>query len=135
MKNTIQEYNPVSALLLPSRLHQPYHAELQAARAAYARQDSLSAFHHLEKAHILGQRWAVSHTHVHLLMLLHGLRTRNLREILGQLPRIVFGFLGSLVGRVPIGNTGGANVKAEQPMPMPADLQRLLSEQSEQSEG
>lgn len=65
---------------------------------------------------------------VYLLMLRHGLRTRNLREILGQLPRIVFGFLGSLVGRVPTGNTGGANVKAEQPMPIPADLQRLLCE-------
>ncbi|GAB3242793.1 hypothetical protein GCM10027346_39160 [Hymenobacter seoulensis] len=61
-------------------------------------------------------------------MLLHGLRTRNLREIIGQLPRIVFGFLGSLVGQVPTGNTGGANVKAEQPMPVPADLQHLLTQ-------
>jgi hypothetical protein len=119
----------MSTLLLPARLRQPYHAELRAARAAYARQDSQAAFHHLERAHVLGQQWAVSHTHVHLLMLRHGLRTRNLREILGQLPRIVFGFLGSLVGQVPTGNTGGANVKAEQPMSIPADLQHLLNGQ------
>ena len=116
----------MNTLLLPSRLRPPYQAELHAARAAYARQDAAQAFNHLERAHILGQRWALSHTHVHLLMLAHGLRTRNLREILGQLPRIVFGFLGSLVGRVPTGNTGGANVKAEQPMPIPEDLRQLL---------
>jgi hypothetical protein len=60
-------------------------------------------------------------------MLGHGLRTRNLREIMGQLPRIVLGFLGSFVGRVPVGNTGGANVPAEQPMPIPPDLQALLT--------
>jgi hypothetical protein len=119
----------MQTLLLPPSLRPHFQQELQAARAAYARQDAASAFHHLERAHVLGQRWAVSHTHVHLLMLWHGWRTRNGREILGQLPRIVFGFLGSLVGRVPSGNTGGANVRAEQPMPLPADLQRLLDQQ------
>jgi hypothetical protein len=113
-------------LFLPQHLWPPYQAELRAARAAYTHGDASQAFHHLERAHILGQRWAGPHTQVHLLMLGHGLRTGNGREILGQLPRIVFGFLGSLVGRVPTGNTGGANVKAEQPMPFPADLQRWL---------
>ncbi|GAB2452668.1 hypothetical protein GCM10011375_39720 [Hymenobacter qilianensis] len=116
----------MQTLFLPSRLHPYFHQELLAARAAYARRDAADAFHHLERAHVLGQRWAVSHTHVHLLMLAHGLRTLNPREILGQLPRIVFGFLGSMVGQVPTGNTGGANVKAEQPMPIPEDLQQLL---------
>lgn len=116
----------MQTLFLPSSLRPPYQQELQAARAAYARQDAAGAFHHLERAHVLGQRWALSHTHVHLLMLRHGLRTRDAREILGQLPRIVFGFLGSFVGKVPIGNTGGANVNAEQPMPLPQDLQHLL---------
>ncbi len=76
---------------------------------------------------MLGQRWALSHTHTHLLMLRHGLRTGNVHEMIGQVPRVVFGFLGSLVGRIPIGNTGGANVPAEQPMPIPADLQALLN--------
>ncbi|SNC65362.1 Protein of unknown function [Hymenobacter gelipurpurascens] len=116
----------MNTLLLPARLRPHFQTELRKAHEAYARQDLTGAFHHLERAHILGQRWSISHTQVHLLMLAHGLRTRNLREILGQLPRIVFGFLGSLVGRVPTGNTGGANVKAEQPMPVPVDLQHLL---------
>lgn len=113
-------------LRLPARLHPPYQAELRAAQAAESCGDWPGAFAHLERAHVLGQRWALPHTHTHLLMLRHGWRTGDRREILGQVPRIVFGFLGSLVGRVPTGNTGGANVKAEQPMPIPDDLQQLL---------
>ena len=114
-------------LRLPTRLRPYYRAELQAARAATARQDLPTAFSHLERAHILGQRWALPHTHTHLLMLRHGLRTRDLREILGQLVRIVGGFPLSFLGHVPTGNTGGANVPAERPMPVPADLQAVLA--------
>jgi hypothetical protein len=117
----------MKTLFLPASLRTFYQAELAAARIAYNERNTAGAFRHLERAHILGQRWAFSHTQVHLPMLRHGLRTRNLREILGQLPRIVFGFLGSFVGRVPVGNTGGANVPAERPMPIPPDLQALLA--------
>jgi hypothetical protein len=120
----------MQTMFLPLRLKLFYRAELAAAHAAYARGDAADAFHHLERAHVLGQRWALSHTRVHLLMLRHGLRTRNFREALGQVPRIVFGFLGSWVGRVPTGNTGGANVPAEQPMPIPPDLQRVLNSEA-----
>ena len=116
----------MATIFLPTVLQAPYYVELAAARGAYQRQDPATAFHHLERAHILGQRWALSHTQVHLLMLRHGLRTGSLREVLGQIPRVVLGFLGSLVGRVPVGNTGGANVPAEQPMPLPADLEAWL---------
>jgi hypothetical protein len=120
----------MKTLFLPTSLRPHYQYELQAARTAYARQDSPGAFQHLERAHILGQRWAWPHTQVHLLMLRHGWRTRDGREILGQVPRIVFGFFMSFFGRVPTGNTGGANVSPEQPMPLPADLQQLLAQAS-----
>ncbi|MBT2559272.1 DUF3703 domain-containing protein [Hymenobacter sp. ISL-91] len=118
----------MKTLFLPSFLQSHYYQELGAARAAYARQDEAGAFHHLERAHILGQRWALPHTHTHVLMLRHGWRMQNGREVLGQMPRIVFGFFMSLFGRVPTGNTGGANVSPEQAMPIPADLQALLAE-------
>ncbi len=114
-------------LRLPARLRPYFEAELQAARLATARRDLPAAFAHLERAHILGQRWALSHTHTHLLMLRHGWSTGDRREILGQVPRIVFGFLMSFFGRVPTGNTGGANVSPEQPMPVPADLKAILA--------
>jgi Protein of unknown function (DUF3703) len=115
------------AFRLPAPLRPYYDAELAAATAASRQGARAAAWQHLERAHILGQRWPVAHTQVHYRMLRHGLRYGETREILGQLPRIVFGFLGSLVGRVPIGNTGGANVPPEQPMPIPADLQALLA--------
>ena len=117
-------------LLLPAHLRPHYHAELRATRAAYAHQNLTSAFHHLERAHILGQYSAVAHSHVHVLMLRHGLRTGSGREIRGQVLRIIFGFLMSLLGRVPVGNTGGTNVPAEQPMPIPVDLRHLLDQRA-----
>jgi len=114
-------------LHVPAPLRPYYEAELAAATAARHARDRTTEWRHLERAHILGQRWALAHTAVHLRMLGYGLRYGAAREVLGQVPRVVFGFLGSLVGRVPVGNTGGANVPAEKPMPIPADLQALLS--------
>lgn len=47
------------------------------------------------------------------------------REVLGQIVRMI-GSAGSLVGAVPIGNTGRANVSAIKPMPIPSDLARYF---------
>jgi hypothetical protein len=62
-------------LRLLASLQPHFEAELQAARLATSRRDLPTAFAHLERAHILGQRWALPHTHTHLLMLRHGWRT------------------------------------------------------------
>jgi hypothetical protein len=53
-------------------------------------------------------------------------RQRNLREMLGQLPRLALAAPGSWTGRAPRGNTGGADVGIFTPMPIPADLETLL---------
>ena len=45
-------------------------------------------------------------------------------------PRLVVAGPGSLTGRYPMGNTGGANVSAFEPMPIPDDLQVYLKEVS-----
>ena len=55
-----------------------------------------------------------------------GLRRRDRREVVGQLVRLLVAGPGSAVGRYPLGNTGGANVSAVTPMPIPADLQAVL---------
>lgn len=114
------------SLLVPHPLRPYFEAELRAAARAERAGNQAGAWHHLERAHVLGQRWAWAHTSVHGRMAGLALRQLDGREVLGQLPRIIFGFLGSLLGGVPIGNTGGANVPAEQPMPIPDDLQQLL---------
>jgi hypothetical protein len=32
----------------------------------------------------------------------------------------------SMLGSIPVGNTGGSNVDGLRPMPVPADLQRII---------
>ncbi|MDX1913385.1 MAG: DUF3703 domain-containing protein [Saprospiraceae bacterium] len=51
------------------------------------------------------------------------------KEVLGQITRLVFGGVKSFVGKVPVGNTGGANVPPLQPMEIPEDLRRILDSQ------
>ena len=81
----------------------------------------------LERAHIVSQPFPILHTRTHLAMLAHALRSRDRREALGQLFRLVVAAPGSVSGRYPLGNTGGANVSAFAPMPIPDDLAPLLS--------
>ncbi|WP_137820177.1 DUF3703 domain-containing protein [Pseudomonas sp. 2FG] len=90
-------------------------------------QDHQKAFRWLERAHILTQRMPLLHARSHWLMLQLGWRTRDFRELAGQIPRILAALLFSRIW-VPIGNTGRARVSALAPMPIPADLQQLLRE-------
>jgi hypothetical protein len=46
--------------------------------------------------------------------------------VVGQLLRLVVAGPGSLTGRYPVGNTGGADVSALAPMPIPEDLRPYL---------
>ena len=39
---------------------------------------------------------------------------------------IIGGFVGSLLGKVPVGNSGGADVSAFAEMPIPEDLREIL---------
>jgi hypothetical protein len=52
-------------------------------------------------------------------------RRRDARELAGQLTRVVAAAMFSRIW-VPEGNTGGANVSAVKPMPIPDDLQEIL---------
>jgi len=100
-------------------------AELRAAFNASAARDYGGAFHHLERTHILSQRYTMAHIHVHWLMLRLGLVSRSWREVIGQVPRILAAALFSRIW-VPAGNTGRANISAFRTMPIPEDLRRLL---------
>jgi hypothetical protein len=59
-------------------------------------------------------------------MLRIGWRRRDIREIVGQLLRIPGGAIGSALGRVPRGNTGGSRISAFRELPIPPDLNELL---------
>ncbi|UXI66296.1 DUF3703 domain-containing protein [Tahibacter amnicola] len=100
-------------------------AELAAARQAIAQARHQDAFRHLERAHVLGQSRTGTHVASHWAMLQWAWRNRDLREGVGQVMRLIAAVLITRVW-VPLGNTGGANVSAIRPMPVPVDLQALL---------
>ncbi|MCC6914429.1 MAG: DUF3703 domain-containing protein [Rhodospirillaceae bacterium] len=102
--------------------------ELDRSRERLAARDLDGAFHHAERAHVLGQPWPGPHTAAHWLMLRIGFARRDAREICGQIIRLAAGGLLTMAGRVPEGNTGGANVSPEKPMPVAPDLANLCGE-------
>ena len=63
-------------------------------------------------------------------MLLFGIKTKNTKEIIGQIPRLLIGGVKSFVGNIPLGNTGGANVPPLQPMEIPEDLLIIIQTHS-----
>jgi hypothetical protein len=101
---------------------------LDAARSARRDGDIESAWHHLERAHILSQPWALAHVRVHAVMLSTAVEGRDVRETFGQVVRLVVAGPGSLSGRFPEGNSGRSRVSMFAPMPIPSDLQRILSD-------
>ncbi|MBK6629514.1 MAG: DUF3703 domain-containing protein [Flavobacteriales bacterium] len=113
---------------MPTQVRPYYGAELRKSEEARTLGDLQLEWHHLERAHILGQRWPLEHNAVHWRMLKFGFRTKNMREIIGQLPRLVFGGVKSFAGTVPIGNTGGANVPALDSLALPDDLAMILND-------
>ena len=99
-----------------------YGQEADHAKIAFAAGNLTEAFYRLERAHILGQPWPGAHSWTHWMMLRIGLRRRDGREVRGQILRLAGGGLLSLLGWLPAGNTGGANVSAYKPMNFPDDL-------------
>jgi Protein of unknown function (DUF3703) len=103
-----------------------WQAERHAAEVARRTGDVHNQWRHLERAHILSQPLAGLHFRTHGAMLAASLRRRDLREIAGQLLRLLLAVPGSISGRYPVGNTGGADVSAFSPMAVPEDLRPLL---------
>lgn len=101
-------------------------SELRAAAEEEAAGRMTSSFRHLERAHVLGQASTVQHVRVHVQMLLWAIRHRVLREAAGQVMRIIGAATKTAIGWVPTGNTGGSNISPFTPMPIPADLQKVL---------
>lgn len=121
--NRIDADDPLS---FGSRISAFVDIELQAAQAAERCGEPLVAFRHLERAHVLGQRSTAEHVRVHMQMLAWGLRRNGGRELSGQLARIVGAAAKTWLGLIPRGNTGGTNVSACKPMPIPEDLMNLI---------
>lgn len=107
---------------MPEALKSFYRQELLQAKIEFDKKHYQQSWRHLERAHILGQPYPVAHTAVHWKMLKFGIKIKNGKEIIGQIPRLLVGGVKSFVGKIPVGNTGGANVPPLQPMEIPDEL-------------
>lgn len=105
-----------------------FKVELTEAHELITKGDYQKGWYHLERAHILGQPYFAAHTLVHWKMLCFGIKIKDTKEIIGQIPRLLFGGVKSFVGKIPIGNTGGANLPPLKSMEIPADLKFIIEE-------
>lgn len=101
--------------------------EIGLARALMGRGNLDGAFVHLERAHVLGQRHVRWHVLTHWLMLQIAIRRHQGISAAGQAARIVLGAIGSALGRVPTGNTGGSDVSMFARLPISPDLLSVMS--------
>ncbi len=109
-------------------LKEAFEREMAEARRLYRDGRLDQAFSHLETAHVLGQRHVVPHVRSHWLMLNIGLRRRSMPEVFGQAVRIVLGALGSAIGIVPYGNTGGTDISMFKRLPIASEIAHVLAE-------
>jgi len=84
------------------------------------------AFKHLENAHVIGQNYVIPHVLSHWLMMKLEFKNRKYSWAFGQLIRIVLGAIGSCIGVVPEGNTGGSNVSMWKKMSIKPELQDIV---------
>jgi hypothetical protein len=111
-----------------SIIQKAFNEEMEKAIKFYKNNKLSECFSHLERAHILGQRNAIPHTVNHWWMLKVGVRRKDFREIFGQIARILVAGIGSIIGRVPFGNTGGSNVGIMQKMAISNDLLEIFKQ-------
>ena len=84
--------------------------------------------HHLGSAYILAQKSVVIHLIVHTLMLVHTCSRRDIKEIKGQLARIIATVPGHVCNKLPRGNIGWASVSMFERMDIPSDLEPCFSQ-------
>ncbi len=111
---------------IPKGLRGFYLTELNLYRSSMHNGNLSLAWHHLERSHILGQSYPIEHTYTHWLMLKFGFRQRNVKEVIGQVIRLLVGGWKSFIDHVPVGNKGGANVPPLKRMEIPNDLKTVL---------
>jgi hypothetical protein len=99
-----------------------FNSEMQRTIENFRSRNYDAAYRHVERAHILGQRFFIGHSRTHYWMLRVALATSDRREVIGQIVRLLAVIPGFVFGWVPVGNTGRSTVSAIAPMPIPDDL-------------
>ncbi len=113
---------------MPVSLHPFFKEALDLYANAMQQKDLAEAWHQLERAHVIGQAYPYQHSLVHWKMLVFGCKIKSVKEILGQIPRLLVGGVKSFVGTIPLGNTGGSNVPPMRSMPIQDDIKTIFIE-------
>ena len=100
--------------------------KLNTAHESFSSNDDDAGFKALEDAHVIGQHSTYHHTRVHYEMLKFGIKRRDLKEVFGQIFRLVGALTKTAIGLLPDGNTGGANVSPFKPMPISPENKAIL---------
>lgn len=111
---------------MKSKIETFFYQEIELAKKNIAEKNFESAFRHLERAHVLGQSFVSLHSVAHYHMLRHAIFSANIKEIIGQIIRLPLGVIGSAVGIVPVGNTGGSNVSMFKKMPIEKEIKEIM---------
>ncbi|PQJ77539.1 DUF3703 domain-containing protein [Polaribacter glomeratus] len=106
-------------------LKNEFNHQLKLGKTALKESDFKTSFYHLENAHVLGQKHIIRHTISHYWMLIFGIKSRNSKEIIGQVTRIIASVLFTLIW-VPKGNTGGSNISPIKQIPIRKELQKYF---------
>ena len=110
------------------RQRQAFDREVSLGRDLMAAGDPERAFKHLERAHIIGQTFVGAHSKAHWLMLTLEVRRRRVGAVFGQVVRLILGAIGSAVGVVPTGNTGGTDISMFKRLPIAPELQEIVND-------
>jgi hypothetical protein len=87
------------------------------------------AMRHLERAHVLGQSYVMPHVRSHWAMFRIAVKRHSPADGWGQAARIILGALGSAVGMVPVGNTGGTDISMFARLPIDQEIAALLRQE------
>jgi Protein of unknown function (DUF3703) len=107
-------------------LSREFDREIVLARELMAAGELERAFTHLERAHVIGQTFVGAHAQAHWLMFTLEFRRRRIAAVFGQAVRLFLGVIGSAVGVVPTGNTGGTDISMFKRLPIPPELQSII---------
>jgi hypothetical protein len=127
MMCTALPLHPVFGELHVNPLHkEAFQREMTSARHLIRERRLDEAFACLERVHVLGQEYVSSHVLSHWHMFRVERRRHEPKAALGQVMRIVLGALGSAVGSVPTGNTGGTDISMFKRMPIDPKLMSIM---------
>ncbi len=90
--------------------------------------NTTSPWDYLSAAHIVGQHQIGLHLRSHVCMLRLGMHQRDWPEAAAQIFRMALVPLGHMFNRLPVGNTGRADVSAFATMALPEQLAQVIAE-------